>query len=46
MRNKRIKILILFLFVFMLTGCTKLLTDENKKPVKYESKLICDFCKV
>ena len=31
MRNKRIKILILFLFVFMLTGCTKLLTDENKK---------------
>lgn len=44
MRNKRIKILILFLFVFMLTGCTKLLTDENKKPVKYESKLICDFC--
>ena len=44
MRNKRIKILILFLFVFMLTGCTKLLTDENKKPVKYESKLICDCC--
>lgn len=32
MKNK--KILILILCLFMLTGCTKILKDSNKKPIK------------
>lgn len=35
--NKAIKILILVLSLAMLTGCTKTLTDENKKPVKLDT---------
>lgn len=34
--KKTIKILLLILSLAMLTGCTKTLTGENKKPVKYE----------
>lgn len=34
--KKRIKILLLILSLAMLTGCTKTLTGEDKKPVKYE----------
>ena len=34
--KKSIKILLIILSLVMLTGCTKTLTDENKKPVKYE----------
>lgn len=34
--KKIIKILLLILSLAMLTGCTKTLTGEDKKPVKYE----------
>lgn len=34
--KKTIKILLLILSLAMLTGCTKILTGEDKKPVKYE----------
>lgn len=34
--KKTIKILLLILSLAMLTGCTKTLTGEDKKPVKYE----------
>lgn len=34
--KKTIKILLLILSLVMLTGCTKTLTGEDKKPVKYE----------
>lgn len=34
--KKTIKIILLILCLVTLTGCTKTLTDENKKPVKYE----------
>lgn len=34
--KKTIKIILLILSLVMLTGCTKTLTGENKKPVKYE----------
>ena len=34
--KKTIKILLLILILAMLTGCTKTLTGEDKKPVKYE----------
>ena len=34
--KKTIKILLLILSLSMLTGCTKTLTGEDKKPVKYE----------
>lgn len=34
--KKKIKILLLILSLAMLTGCTKTLTGEDKKPVKYE----------
>lgn len=36
-KNKKVlKISLVVLSIFMLTGCTRTLTDENKKPVKYE----------
>ena len=34
--NKAIKIILIILSLVILTGCTKTLTDENKKAVKYE----------
>ena len=34
--KKAIKIILLILSLVMLTGCTKTLTGEDKKPVKYE----------
>lgn len=34
--KKTVKILLLILSLAMLTGCTKTLTGEDKKPVKYE----------
>lgn len=36
-KNKFVKILVLILCAFALTGCTKTLTDENKKAVKDET---------
>ena len=37
MKNKKVtKILLLIFSLTLLTGCTKTLTDENKKAVKYE----------
>ena len=44
MKNRKIKILCLFLILFSLTGCTKYITDENKKTVKYDATLICNSC--
>ena len=36
-QNKKIiKVILIVLSLGILTGCTKTLTDENKKPVKYE----------
>ena len=34
--KKTVKIILLILSIIMLTGCTKTLTGEDKKPVKYE----------
>lgn len=43
--NKRIyKILTVFILLFLLTGCTKTLKDDNKKAVTYDSKTICNLC--
>ena len=42
---KKSKFLILFLCLFLLTGCAKTLTDENKKVVTYDASIICDSCK-
>ena len=36
MKKKYQKLIILILFMFLLTGCTKVLKDENKKPVQNE----------
>ena len=44
MKNKTFKLFLVFSLVFLMTGCTKILTDENKKTVKYDSKLICESC--
>jgi membrane protein insertase Oxa1/YidC/SpoIIIJ len=45
MKNKYTKLMLVGLSVFLLTGCTKQLTDENKKVVRYDSAIICDSCK-
>ena len=42
---KKSKFLILFLCLFLLTGCAKTLTDENKKVVTYDASIICNNCK-
>lgn len=44
MKKNKAKILILFLCLFLLTGCAKTLVDENKKIVTYDSSIICDNC--
>lgn len=36
MKNKTVKILIIFIMLFSLTGCTKYLKDENKKVIQNE----------
>ena len=36
MKKKNAKVLLLIISLIMLTGCTKTLTDENKKAVKFE----------
>ena len=36
MKNKRIKVLIILLLLFITTGCTKTLTDSNNKAIKNE----------
>ena len=46
MKNRKIKILFIILSMFLLTGCTKQLTDEKKKVVKYDSAIICNDCAV
>ena len=42
MKNRKIKLLFIILSMFLLTGCTKNLTDENKKVVKYDATIIVD----
>ncbi len=44
MKNKYLKILLIVLSLFFLSGCTKTLTDENKKAVKYDASIICNSC--
>ena len=44
MKKSKTKYLILVLSLFLLTGCTKTLTDENKRIVKYNASIICDSC--
>jgi len=44
MKNKNLKILFVFLLMFLMTGCAKTLVDKDKKPVKYEASIICDNC--
>ena len=44
MKNKYSKILMIALSVLLLTGCTKNLTDENKKIVRYDASIICNSC--
>lgn len=34
MKNNKVKIIIILLLLLLTTGCTKTLTDSNKKPVK------------
>ena len=38
------KIILIIMIMFLFTGCSKTLVDKEKKPVKYESKLICENC--
>jgi len=45
MKKNSIKLMITFLCLFLLTGCAKTLTDENKKVVTYDASIICDNCK-
>lgn len=45
MKNRYSKILMIALSIFLLTGCTKNLTDENKKIVRYDASIICNSCK-
>ncbi|MBQ6282988.1 MAG: YidC/Oxa1 family membrane protein insertase [Bacilli bacterium] len=44
MKKNKSKFIILALCLFLLTGCAKTLTDENKKVVKYSASIICDSC--
>jgi len=44
MKNRKIKLLFIILSMFLLTGCTKILKDENKNVVRYDAKIICDNC--
>lgn len=44
MKNRYSKILMIALIIFLLTGCTKNLTDENKKIVRYDASIICNSC--
>lgn len=44
MKNRYSKILMIALCIFLLTGCTKNLTDENKKIVRYDASIICNSC--
>ena len=37
MKNKKLKVFIILLLLLVSTGCTKTLTDSNKKPVKNEA---------
>lgn len=44
MKSKSLKIVIILVSIFLMSGCAKTLTDENKKVVKYDSKIICESC--
>ena len=44
MKKNKTKLLILFLCIFLLTGCAKTLVDENKKVVTYDASIICNSC--
>ena len=44
MKNRYSKILMIALSILLLTGCTKNLTDENKKIVRYDAGIICNSC--
>ena len=41
---KKSKLVVLFLSIFLLTGCAKTLVDENKKIVTYDASIICNKC--
>ena len=43
-RNNKIKVLFIFLLVFLLSGCTKILKDDNKKVVTYDADIVCNSC--
>lgn len=45
MKNRRLKLLLVLLFIFLMTGCSKTLTDKDKKIVRYDSTIICNDCK-
>ena len=36
-KSNKIKILLVIFLLLLTTGCTKTLTDDNKKPVKNEA---------
>lgn len=44
MKNKKLKFIFIFLLIFLMTGCTQVLKDEENKVVKYDSSLICNSC--
>ena len=44
MKKNKIKLLVAFLCIFLLTGCAKTLVDENKRVVSYNSSIICNSC--
>lgn len=44
MKNRKVKLLFIILSMFLLTGCTKILKDENKKVVRYDASIICNDC--
>lgn len=41
---KKFKKIVLLLLILFLSGCTQPLKNEEKKVVKYDSKIICDKC--
>jgi len=44
MKKNNLKLLFIILLVFLMTGCTKILKDEDNQVVKYDSSIICENC--
>ena len=44
MKKNNFKIILVLLLVFLLTGCAKTLTNDDKKVVKYTSEEVCESC--